>query len=128
MPGVMTKAFTFAPAIDPTASVTAPDTTYGPTGKAGPPTTTGGAVGALGTDVGPLPHPASSSAMETPSASCVVTGSAIGDMQPSLIVPGGHGSNDFEIHVASFKGSTFKVQGSPYRPRFSLTLIMARRG
>jgi len=90
---VVTKAFTFAPAIGPTASVTAPDTTYGPVGKLGGPPIEGvvGDVGARGGDVGPLPHPANSSAMETPTASCVVTGWAIGDTQPSLIVLCGYG-------------------------------------
>src|SRR4051794_1235614 len=61
MPGVMTQALTFAPAIGPTASVTAPDTTYGPTGNVGLPTTPGVAVGPFGKDARPLPHPASSS-------------------------------------------------------------------
>src|SRR5262245_55194710 len=79
-----TQAFTFAPAIGPATSVTAPDTAYGPTGKEGPPTVPGVVVGALGSNVRPLPQPASSSAMETPSASCVVIGAAIGDMQPLL--------------------------------------------
>src|SRR5262245_51107717 len=86
MPGVMTQAFTFAPAIGPAASVTAPDTMNGPTGNVGPPMTMGGvAVGALGGDARPLPHPTSSSATETPTASCVVTGSDVGDTVPSLM-------------------------------------------
>src|SRR5262245_35247636 len=92
MPDVMTNAFTFAPAIGPTASVTAPNATYGPTGKVGPPTILGVIVGALGSDdAGPLPHPASSSAMETPNASCVVTGLAIGDTRPSSSALSGYG-------------------------------------
>ena len=84
---VVTNAFTFAPAIGPAASVTAPDTAYGPVGKLGPPMTTGGAVGApgvLGREVPPLPHPASNSVMDVPSASCVVIREAIEATQPSV--------------------------------------------
>jgi hypothetical protein len=42
-------------------------------------------VGAVGTDAGPLPHPAASSAKEAPTASRVMTFLVIEDMWPSLL-------------------------------------------
>ena len=41
-------------------------------------------VGALGTDAGPLPHPAASSTREAPTASRVMTFLVIDDMRHSL--------------------------------------------
>src|SRR6185295_20381627 len=47
-------------------------------------------VGALGTDAGPLPHPAASSAKEAPAASRVMTFLVIEGMWPSTPVDRSH--------------------------------------